>query len=99
MLEDAELRALVLPTVRAEFAMASDYAYAPQDSFPIPITVFRGERDVYFRAVDARIWRKFTSRQFEAFTRDTGHFAIVEDFDFIRDRIEQVLLRECAEIA
>ncbi len=99
MLEDAELRALVLPTVRAEFAMASDYAYAPQDPFPIPITVFRGERDVYFRAVDARIWRKFTSRQFEAFTRDTGHFAIVEDFDFIRDRIEEVLLRECAKSA
>jgi len=99
MLEEAELRALVLPTVRAEFAMASDYAYAPEDPFPIPITVFRGVRDVYFRAVDARIWRKFTSRRFEVFTRDTGHFAIVEDFDFIRGRIEEVLMRECAQSA
>ena len=99
MLEDDELRALVLPTVRAEFAMAGDYAFSPEDPFPIPLTVFRGARDDYFRRVDARIWRKFTSRAFEIYTRDTGHFAIVEDFDFIRERVEDVLLSQCAASA
>jgi len=96
MLADAELRALVLPTVRAEFEMASRYIYVPEAPLPVPITCFRGRRDDYFRSIDAKIWRKFTSRQFELFTRDTGHFAIVEDFEFIRRTIEATLLKQCA---
>lgn len=92
MLEEEELRKLILPTVRAEFEMTSRYVYLPERPFPIPITCFRGLRDEYFRAIDAKIWKKFTSRQFEIFERDTGHFAIVEDFDFIRSVIEDRLL-------
>ena len=99
MLEQAELREIVLPTVRAEFEMTSQYVYLPEEPFPVPITCFRGGRDEYFRPVDARIWRKFTSRQFELFTRDVGHFAIVEDFDFIRKSVEERLLSQCAESA
>ena len=49
--------------------------------------------------MDARIWRKFSSRDFEVCTRDTGHFAIVEDFDFIREKIEGILLQDCARSA
>jgi len=96
MLEEAELRQIVLPTVRAEFAMAARYVYLPEPPFPAPITVFRGARDQYFRAIDAEIWRKFTSARFELFTRDTGHFAIVEDFDFIRDVVADRLAAACA---
>jgi len=99
MLEQAELRELVLPTVRAEFEMASKYVYLPEDPFPAPITCFRGEHDEYFRPIDARIWRKFTSRRFEVFTRPVGHFAIVEDFDFIRSTVEERLLSQCAKSA
>jgi len=98
MLDDAELRDLILPTVRAEFEMVSSYVYLPEDPFPVPITCFRGSRDEYFRAIDARMWRRFTSRQFEVFERDTGHFAIVEDFDFVREIIEERLAQTLAEI-
>lgn len=99
MLEEEELRALILPTVRAEFEMASRYMYLPDRPFAAPITCFRGARDAYVDAVDARIWRKFTSKGFELFTRDVGHFAIVEDFDFIRQKVEERLLGACAESA
>ena len=92
MLEVEELRQLVLPTVRAEFEMTSRYVYLPERPFPVPITCFRGNKDEYFRRIDASIWSKFTSRSFEMFERDTGHFAIVEDFDFIRSVIEERLL-------
>ena len=99
MLEEAELRDLILPTVRAEFEMAYRYMYLPDRPFAVPITCFRGTRDTYVDAVDARIWRKFTSREFELFPRDVGHFAIVEDFEFIRGKVEERLLRACAETA
>jgi len=99
MLEVEELRQLVLPTVRAEFEMSSRYVYLPEKPFPIPLTCFRGSKDEYFRRIDAEIWHKFTSRQFEFFERNTGHFAIVEDFDFIRTKIEERLLIRCAESA
>lgn len=96
MLEEEELRDIVLPTVRAEFAMANRYIYLPESPFPVPITCFRGARDDYFREIDAQVWRRFTSKRFELFTRDTGHFAIVEDFDFIRWTIETRLLGQAA---
>jgi surfactin synthase thioesterase subunit len=99
MLDVDELRQLVLPSVRAEFAMSNRYIYLPEDPFPVPITCFRGVRDSYFRDIDARIWAKFTSMDFELFSRDTGHFAIDEDFDFIRSTIEDRLLGQCAETA
>ena len=99
MLDDPELRALVLPTVRAEFEMVSRYVYLPEDPLPVPITCFRGSRDDYFRAIDARMWRRFTAQSFELFTRDTGHFAIVEDFDFVRAKVEERLIGTLTETA
>lgn len=93
MLEEEELRQLVLPTVRAEFEMTSRYVYLPERPFSVPITCFRGLRDDYFKRVHASIWSKFTTDQFELFERDTGHFAIVEDFEFIRSNIEARLLQ------
>jgi surfactin synthase thioesterase subunit/NAD(P)-dependent dehydrogenase (short-subunit alcohol dehydrogenase family)/acyl carrier protein len=92
MIEEPELRQLVLPTVRAEFAMADRYVYLPEDPLPVSITCFRGLRDTYFREIHARAWSKFTSKTFETLDRDTGHLAIVEDFDFIRQNIENKLL-------
>jgi surfactin synthase thioesterase subunit len=99
MLDVAELRELILPTVRAEFEMANRYVYLPEDPFPVPITCFRGTLDSYFRDIDARIWGKYTSRRFEVLSRETGHFGIVEDFDFVRAEIEARLLPRCAESA
>jgi acyl transferase domain-containing protein/acyl carrier protein/thioesterase domain-containing protein len=99
MLEQPELRDLVLPTVRAEFEMANQYVYLPEAPFPVPITCFRGGRDAYFGSVEAKMWRKFTSKRFELFTRDVGHFAIVEDFEFIRASVEERLLSQCAKSA
>ncbi|MDT8343796.1 MAG: SDR family NAD(P)-dependent oxidoreductase, partial [Thermohalobaculum sp.] len=99
MLDVEELRGIVLPTVRAEFQMANRYVYLPEAPFPVPLTCFRGVRDAYFRDIDAGLWRKFTSKRFELFTRDTGHFALVEDFDFIRRTVESRLLGQCADSA
>lgn len=99
MLEVEELRQLVLPTVRAEFEMTSRYIYLPERPFGIPITCFRGSRDEYVKRAHAALWEKFTTNRFEMFERDTGHFAIVEDFEFIRSVIEERLLSSNAASA
>lgn len=99
MLEVEELRQLVLPTVRAEFEMTSRYIYLPERPFDVPITCFRGSRDEYVKSAHADLWEKFTTNRFEMFERDTGHFAIVEDFDFIRSVIEERLLSSNAASA
>ncbi|NRB30657.1 MAG: SDR family NAD(P)-dependent oxidoreductase, partial [Rhizobiaceae bacterium] len=99
MLEVEELRQLVLPTVRAEFEMTSRYVYLPERPFNIPITCFRGSRDDYVQRSHADLWEKFTTSRFERFERDTGHFAIVEDFEFIRSIIEDRLLSQNAASA
>ena len=77
--------------------MTSRYVYLPEKPFDIPITCFRGSRDDYFKPAHASLWRKFTTGHFESFERDTGHFAIVEDFEFIRQIVEsRILIQQAA---
>ena len=92
MLEQIDLRKLVLPTIRAEFQMALNYPYVPERPLPVPVTCFRGKQDVYFSLDDARAWRRFTSLEFRILSRDGGHFAVVEDFQYLSSVIERTLL-------
>jgi surfactin synthase thioesterase subunit len=44
-LADAELMAVVLPVLRADFMMAGAYAYRPRPALPCPVHVLAGTRD------------------------------------------------------
>lgn len=44
-LEDPELMELVLPIIRADFALCESYVYAPESPFSFPITAFGGLND------------------------------------------------------
>ena len=50
MLDDRELMQLVLPGVRADFALSERYAYRPEPPLDLPIHVLLGESDELRRA-------------------------------------------------
>ena len=91
LLESAELRALMLPAVRAEFEMTARYRYRDERPFAFPITCFSGRDDLYVSRRDSMRWGRFTDGDFRLFTREGAHFLMVEDRSFLVDTIRAQL--------
>ena len=83
MLKSPELRALVLPVVRAEFEMAFKYRYRQEAGWKFPITCFKGEDDLYVTRADILSWSRFTTSSFQVHIRQGEHFLLVDDRDFL----------------
>jgi len=82
-LGDRELRRLILPAIRAEFEMSTNYRYVPGPPWDVPITCLTGAHDSYVSANNARAWGRFTSKNFQLFMLDSEHFIVVEDNEFV----------------
>jgi acyl transferase domain-containing protein/surfactin synthase thioesterase subunit len=83
LVQDSELRRLILPAIRAEFEMASNYRHRPEPPWDIPITCLTGVHDAYVSAENARSWGRFTKKRFQLFTLDSEHFIVVDDDRFL----------------
>jgi acyl transferase domain-containing protein/surfactin synthase thioesterase subunit len=92
LLEDAALRELMFPTIRAEFRMASAYVFEPTAPFPCPLTVFLGRDDPYVSRADALAWGRFTEAEFRVHTRPGAHFLLAEDSEFMLGTIGRSLM-------
>lgn len=83
VLESQELMALVLPTIRADFALVENYQYQPGPILDLPITVFAGREDG-ISAEQILGWQEETSDRFRAEWFDGDHF-------FVNSNTQQVL--------
>jgi acyl transferase domain-containing protein/surfactin synthase thioesterase subunit/acyl carrier protein len=86
-----ELRRLLFPAIRAEFAMAARYRYEPEPAWPVPVTCFAGLTDPYVSRDDALAWGQHTSASFRLHLREGAHFLVVDDRHFIVRAINQEL--------
>ena len=82
-LAQPDLRALLLPAIRADFEIASTYRFVLEAPWDIPITCFNGLDDRYVMREHAMEWNRHTKREFRIHLRKGNHFLIVEDRDFI----------------
>lgn len=64
VLQDAELRAMVLPLLRADLSVNEAYAYSPEPPLDIPISAFGGLRDPRVSEENIRPWAEQTSKAF-----------------------------------
>jgi acyl transferase domain-containing protein/surfactin synthase thioesterase subunit/acyl carrier protein len=83
LLRDPKLRKLMLPVVRAEFRMASNYKFVKERPWDIPITCFAARGDPYVSRHHALGWGRFTNSRLQVYIRDGAHFAVVDDMAFI----------------
>jgi acyl transferase domain-containing protein/surfactin synthase thioesterase subunit/acyl carrier protein len=83
MLKNPELRALVLPVVRAEFEMAFAYRHRREAPWNFPITCFNGADDLYVTRTDILSWGRFTTASIQVHIRQGEHFLLVDDSDFL----------------
>ncbi|MCA1615264.1 MAG: alpha/beta fold hydrolase [Acidobacteria bacterium] len=72
--EHPELMRILLPLLRADFALVQDYAYAPEAPLDCPVSVFGGlqDRDVPREYLEA--WREQTTASFSLRMLPGDHF-------------------------
>ena len=83
ILEDAEMMALLMPMLRADFALVEHYRGPGEGQLPCPVTVFAGTRDDYVDQEAARAWERYGSRGFRFVPVEGHHFYL----DEARDRL------------
>jgi medium-chain acyl-[acyl-carrier-protein] hydrolase len=76
VLEHAELMQLLLPTLRADFAVHETYTYLPERPVECPISAFGGAEDPNVDPDRLERWRDQTSASFRMRLFPGGHFFI-----------------------
>lgn len=92
LLEDPQLRQIMLPVIRAEFKLANNYEYLEEPPWEIPITCFAARDDPYVSRGHALGWGRFTNSRLQVHIREGTHFAVVDDVAFIHCVINRELL-------
>lgn len=76
VLENAELMELLLPVLRADFALMETYAYREETPLACPLTVFGGLSDPKVDASALAAWRAQTSEEFSLQLFPGDHFFV-----------------------
>jgi medium-chain acyl-[acyl-carrier-protein] hydrolase len=74
LLKHAELMRMMLPTIRADFAVCENYRYQSEPPLSCPITAFGGLKDQETSRERIEAWRDETSREFSFQMFSGGHF-------------------------
>lgn len=74
LLNDKDIRELVLPAVRADYRAVETYTAAPGARVTCPITVFVGDHDPVTPVADTAPWDGHTAKDADIQVFDGGHF-------------------------
>ncbi len=74
ILADPELMELLLPAIRADFALVENYAYRPGHPLPCPVTVLGGTADPDVKASELGRWAQLTTGETRVRVFPGGHF-------------------------
>ena len=91
VLDDEDIRNMVLPALRSDYKAAELYRYRPGPDVSCPIVALVGDRDPKVAEAEARQWAERTSGDFELKTYPGGHFYLNDHaaavIRLIRDRL------------
>ncbi|GHE70860.1 alpha/beta fold hydrolase [Streptomyces lavendulocolor] len=85
------LRKLLLPTLRADFAVFETYEYRPGPALGCPLHVFAGRDDTEAAAADMAAWQLETRSEFTLTELSGGHFFHLDDPMGFSERLTAVL--------
>ncbi len=91
VISDPELRALVVPILRADITMIETYEHVPESPLGCDITVFGGAQDHIVERAELESWREQTSGRFRLQMLDGNHL-------FLKSHKDQLLLSIAGEI-
>jgi medium-chain acyl-[acyl-carrier-protein] hydrolase len=74
LLQNAELREMFLPALRADLGICETYLYSRENPLDIPITAFGGAQDQMVSREELAAWRVHTCSRFTVRALAGGHF-------------------------
>lgn len=92
--ESAELRRLLLPTLRADFAVFETYDYAPGRVLSCPVYAFAGRDDPEAAVQDMQGWARETRGEFVIEEMPGGHFFHLDAAEQFSRKLADALLGE-----
>jgi len=91
VISDPEMRALVVPILRADISMIENYEHLRESPLACDITVFGGLRDHMVKRAELESWREQTTGRFRLQMLDGNHL-------FLKSHKDQLLLSIAGEI-
>ncbi len=92
LLENDELMELLLPALRADFAIAETYECPPEPPLDCPLSIFGGLGDEVTGRPQLEPWAEHTTRDCKVRMVPGGHFFVEESRDLILRAVFQDLL-------
>ena len=89
VLDHAELMELMLPLLRADFAVAETYRYTADPPLPCPISAFGGLADDEVSEDESAAWREQTRSAFRLRMLPGDHFFLVKNQSMLLQAISQ----------
>lgn len=93
LLRNTEMMRLLLPILRADFAVYETYVYRPEEPFDCPISAFGGLGDVDVSREDSAAWREQTRGNFTLRMFPGNHFFLHSARAQVLQAIAQDLIR------
>ncbi|MFC9293569.1 thioesterase II family protein [Streptomyces sp. NPDC057011] len=89
--EDPELRAMVMPALRADYRAIGAYAWEPGEPLDIPFTVLIGDSDPVVGVAEADAWRDFTTAPASTKVFAGGHFYLDAHIEEVARTVTEAL--------
>ncbi|MEI2579697.1 thioesterase II family protein [Scytonema sp. PRP1] len=95
VLQNTKFMELLLPTLRADFALVETYEYVPQPPLNCPITTFGGLEDSTVNNGSLKAWRKHTHAAFTTEMLPGNHFFIHSSQQLLLQLLSRILHTIC----
>ena len=92
VLDDPDLREILIPSLRADLAMRETYRYADARPLCCPLTAFAAQDDRRVDYEDVATWSSHTESVFKVRRIRGGHFNLVEERDSLLAALSRELL-------
>lgn len=83
LLDDPEMRSMLLPTIRGDYRAVETHVYQPGASVGCPVTAFTGDSDPKVTVDEALAWEGHTTGTFHSQVFTGGHFYLSDHQDAV----------------
>lgn len=91
LLDDAELMALAMPALRADFTALETYSSSSGQKLAVPLHALHGQKDPLVHPDDIAAWRELTTGPSALHEVDAGHFFVDTHRPWVLARVADVL--------
>jgi len=91
VLNNSELMELLLPLIRAEFALSERYQYQGNAQFDVPLSIFGGVEDDGVSKERLLSWQQHFSNEGKLHMFPGGHFFVESEQRLVTEKINQIV--------